>query len=100
MFKDGRYECLQGNPSTTNIPVLIVDVSPEESVRKAWGIKESIQRDAEEYISRPVQPTHLAETVRRILGKGAPKPMESRDALEQMERSLKQVDQIKKILNI
>lgn len=83
---------------TKNIPLLVVDVSPEEHTRKGWKRKEGMQMDAEDYISRPVEPAELAELVGGILEIAAPKPMELRDILEQMERVLKRVDKIEEML--
>ena len=84
---------------TKNIPLLVVDVSPEEHTRKGWRRKEGMQMDAEDYISCPVEPAELAELVGEILEKrAAPKPMELGDVVEQMERLLKRVDKIERAL--
>lgn len=83
---------------TKNIPLLVVDVSPEEHTRKGWRRKEGMHMDAEDYISRPVKPAELAELVGGILEIATPKPMELRDALEQMEMILKRVDKIEEML--
>ena len=84
---------------TKNIPLLVVDVSPEEHTRKGWRRDEGMQMDAEDYISRPVEPAELLELVGKILKKrAAPKPMELRDVVEQMEGLLKRVDKIEKTL--
>lgn len=85
--------------ATKNIPLLIVDVRPEEHTRKGWRRKEGTQMDAEDYISRPVEHAELAKLVGEILEKGAaPKPMELMDALQQMEKILKRVDKIEEML--
>ena len=84
---------------TKNIPLLVVDVSPEEHTRKGWRRDEGMQMDAEDYISRPVEPAELAKLVGEILEKrAAPTPMELREAIQQMERLLKRVDKVEKML--
>ncbi|GAI14102.1 unnamed protein product [marine sediment metagenome] len=83
---------------TKNIPLLVVDVNPQEHARKGWSREQGMQMKAEDYISRPVEPAELAELVGGILEIAAPKSMELRDALEQMERVLKRVDKIEKML--
>lgn len=84
---------------TKNIPLLVVDVSPGEHTRKGWRRDEGMQMDAEDYISRPVEPAELAKLVEEILEeRAAPKPLELREVVEQMERVLKRVDKIEKML--
>jgi len=84
---------------TKNIPLLVVDVSPEEHTRKGWRRDEGMQMDAEDYITRPVEPVELSELVGKILKRrAATKPMELRDVVEQMEGLLKRVDKIEKML--
>ena len=83
---------------TKNIPLLVVDVNPQEHARKGWSREQGMQMKAEDYISRPVEPAELAELVGGILEITAPKPMELRDALEQMEMVLKRVDKIEEML--
>ena len=89
---------LKTSPMTQNIPLLVIDVNPEEHVRKGWKRKEGKQMEAEDYITRPVEPAELVTLVSEILNSVAPKPMELRDTLEQMEEVLKQVDKIEEIL--
>lgn len=86
--------------ATKNIPLLVVDVSPEEHSRKGWRRDEGMQMDAEDYISRPVEPAELAELVGEILERKE-LPLKSIDlsyVVEQMERLLKRVDKVEKML--
>jgi len=84
--------------TTKNIPLLVVDVSPEEHTRKGWRREEGMQMNADDYISRPVEPPDLLELVGEILDRAATKPMELRDALKQMEGILKRVDKVGEML--
>lgn len=92
------HQELRESPVTKDIPLLVVDVRPEEHTRKGWRIQEGMQMDAEGYISRPIEPADLAQLVGEILERATPKSMELGYVLEQMERVLKRVDKIEKML--
>lgn len=92
------HEELRKDPITKNIPLLVVDVSSEEHTRKGWRREEGIRMDAEDYVSRPIEPTELAELVEDIFERVAPKSVELKDTLERMEKVLKRVEKIEKAL--
>lgn len=92
------HKDLRENLTTREIPLLVVDVRPEEHARKGWTREEGMQMDAEGYLSRPVDPDELREEVASILKSVAAKPVELEDVLEQMEMLLKRVEKIEKML--
>ena len=83
---------------TKNIPLLVVDVSPEEHSRKGWRREEGMQMDAEDYVPRPVEPGELKGMVDRILRKAQPKSMDFSEVLQEMEGILNRIDKIEKSL--
>jgi len=87
----------EGQP-TKDIPLVVVDVRPEEHSRKGWNRDEGLHLDAEDYIARPVAPTELRETVDRVLQMVRTKPMEMIEVLECMEVILERIDKIEKML--
>lgn len=89
---------LRGEPSTRDIPLLIIDVRPEEHSQKGWRREEGLQMEADDYISRPIEPAELKETVERILQRASKKPRELREVLEHMEGALRRINQIEKML--
>ncbi len=89
---------LKGSAETSGVPLLVVDVRPEEHSRKGWRKEEGAQMDAEYYISRPIEPTELAELVGDILETVAPKSVELDDILERMERVLKRMEKVEELL--
>lgn len=89
---------LRKEEATKNIPQVIVDVRPEEHSRKGWKRYEGLKLDAEDYISRPVQPTELKQTVQAALNRAQAKPMELTEVVHQMEAMLERIDQIEKML--
>jgi DNA-binding response OmpR family regulator len=54
--------------------------------------------DAEDYVSRPIEPAELVEHVGRILERAAPRPIELSEVLERMEQVLKRVERIERAL--
>lgn len=83
---------LRAESATRDIPLLVVDVRSEDHARKGWKVEEGM--DAEGYLIRPVEPAELREEVIRVLESIASKPLETREALEQMEMLLKRVERI------
>ena len=89
---------LREEPITSYIPLLVVDVCPEEHCRKGWRPYEGMQMDAENYLTRPVESVELKEEVARIIQSAASQRLESRVALEQIDKVLKRVERIEKAL--
>jgi DNA-binding response OmpR family regulator len=89
---------LREGRTTRDIPLLVVDVRPEEHLRKGWRRDEGMKMNAEEYMSRPFEPAELKETVNRILHRVGVTTMELAEVLEQMEMTLARIDQIEKQL--
>ncbi len=83
---------LRAESTTRDIPLLVVDVRSEDHARKGWKVEAGM--DAEGYLIRPVEPAELREEVIRVLESIASKPLETREALEQMEMLLKRVERI------
>lgn len=89
---------LKGDPDNNRISLLVVDVCPEEYLRKGWRREEGIQMDAEDYVSRPIKPAELAELVKDILERISPEPLELKSMWKQVEGILKRIDKIEKML--
>ena len=90
---------LRNSLGTHDIPILIIDVRPEEHFQKGWKLMEGMQMDAEDYMSRPVEPDELRTAVRRILERTAWRGhIDSSVVLEQMEEILKRVEKLGKSL--
>ena len=89
---------LRESSATKDIPLLVVDVNPEEHARKGWRREDGMRMNSDDYVSRPIDSTDLVELVEEILDRGTAKLMELKDALEQMEGILKRVDGVEKML--
>ena len=86
---------LGDSPRTQNIPMLVVDVRPEEHSQKGWKWREGMQMDAEDYVSRPIEPAELVGLVKKILDRvNWQGPIDSIEVLKQMEEALKRVEKL------
>ena len=92
------YKELKENPETSNMPLLVVDVRPENYSRKGWRKHERAQMDFEGYLTRPIEFGELREAVEKILRSSDPRPVELDEALERMEKLIEQVEKIEKML--
>lgn len=61
------HEELKENPETKNIPLLIVDVAPEEQPAKGWIKDEGMRMNAEDYVHQPISPRELAQRVEKLI---------------------------------
>ena len=79
---------LRENINTKHIPLLIVDVKPEDHLQKGWRRNEGMQMNAEGYLSRPVDPDELRKEVERIITTTMKRNKILSDALEYTEMLL------------
>ncbi len=89
---------LRENLKNNRVPLLVVDVCPEEHFRKGWRREEGMQMDAEDYVSRPIEPHELTELVGEIFQRISVKPVELKSIWEQVEGVLKRMEKIEKVL--
>jgi len=61
------YKWLTGNPRYKDIPMIVIDARHEERSAKGWRKFEGMQLDADEYISKPIEPASLVPLIRHIL---------------------------------
>jgi len=91
---------LRDSPGIQNIPMLVIDVRPEEHLHKGWSRREGMQMCAEDYMSRPIEPVDLVLTVKRILERTTSvRPVYSGEVLEWMEEALKRVEKLEESLS-
>ena len=61
------HQWLKKHPSHRDIPLLVVDAKYEERSIKGWRKFEGMQLEADEYVSKPVEPSSLVPRVRVLL---------------------------------
>jgi DNA-binding response OmpR family regulator len=89
---------LRSRPSTRDIPLLIVDVRPEEHSRKGWKMHEGLKMNAEDYMSRPVELAELTSSIEGAIRRTSVEPMGLREASEQLEKALERINKIEELL--
>jgi DNA-binding response OmpR family regulator len=89
---------LRNDASTKSIPLLVVDVRPEEHSRKGWKRQEGLHMYADDYMARPVEPEELRTAIDGILRRASMEPMGLKEASEQMERALARINKIEELL--
>ena len=86
---------LRDSPETGNIPTLIVDVRPQEHSQEGWRWHEGMQMNAEDYLTRPIEPAELVGAVKRILDRvTSQRPVDSSEILNRMEETLRRVEKL------
>ena len=89
---------LRNKPPTRDIPLLIVDVRPEEHSRKGWKMHEGLNMNAEDYISRPIELSELTSSIECAIRRTSAEPMGLREASEQLEKALERINKIEELL--
>ena len=91
-------DALAENPATARIPVLVVDVSPEEYSRKGWRWSDGFSHNIKGYVWRPIDAIELKKTVEGVIQRSKAGTMNLTEVAEQTEEMLKRIDQLKKLL--
>jgi DNA-binding NarL/FixJ family response regulator len=61
------HEWMKETPEFSDIPLIVVDAPPEERFIRGWRMGEGMTMDAEDFLSKPVEPAALAQRVERQL---------------------------------
>jgi two-component system alkaline phosphatase synthesis response regulator PhoP len=83
---------------TAKIPILVVDVRPEEYPRKGWRWSDGFSPNVKGYVWRPIDAVELKKTVEGVLQRAKASTMNLTEVAEQTEEMLKRIDQLKKLL--
>jgi two-component system alkaline phosphatase synthesis response regulator PhoP len=89
---------LAEDKTTTSIPILVVDVRPEEYTRKGWRWGDGFSHNVKGYVWRPLDASELKRTVEGVLQRVKAGTMNLTEVAEQTEEMLKRIDQLKKLL--
>ena len=57
---------LKENSRTENIPQVVVDVAPDEQLKKGWRKADGLRMDAEDYLCLPITPAELAKAINDV----------------------------------
>lgn len=90
------YKELRGDSVTQDISLLVIDVRPEEHLRKGWRKDHGMQLNAEGYLTQPVDPDELRRAITGIIGRAAAGKQGDMKTVEQAHSVLEQMEQIEK----
>ena len=58
---------LKQNPRTKNSPLVVIDAPLEKRLLSGWSIDEGVQMEAQEYLTKPVEPASLLPLIQTLL---------------------------------
>jgi putative two-component system response regulator len=82
------HKKLREEESTASIPILVIDVPPQDHLRKGWKRTEGVQMEAEGYLSRPLDARTLNCEVKRVMESRSAGLLSWAQILQQTERRL------------
>jgi DNA-binding NarL/FixJ family response regulator len=65
------HQWLKQSPDFREVPLIVVDASPEKRVVKGWRMDEGLKLEAEQYLIRPIESSSVAAWVEKFLDKSA-----------------------------
>jgi len=67
------HQWLKQTLGFSNLPIMVINVAPDKQPTKGWRREEGLQCDAEDFLSRPIEPAALVPRIQKLLDKEAPK---------------------------
>ncbi len=61
------HQWIKATPATKNLPIVVVDAPPEKQLLSGWRRDEGLRLEVEDYFSRPIKPSLLADVVEKLL---------------------------------
>ena len=65
------HQWLRENRRTMDLPIIVMDAPPDKQLIKGWRRDEAALMDAEDYVSKPIEPRALANRAHTILEKAS-----------------------------
>jgi DNA-binding NarL/FixJ family response regulator len=61
------HKWLKQNPQTKDSPIVVIDAPLEKRLTSGWSMDEGAQMEAEEYLTKPIEPASLVPLIRTLL---------------------------------
>lgn len=61
------HQWLRRNPRTSDLAILVLDAAPERQLIKGWTRDEAVMMEAEDYVTKPIEPASLALRTQAVL---------------------------------
>jgi DNA-binding NarL/FixJ family response regulator len=65
------HQWLKQNPRTKGLPFLVIDARPERHLVEGWRRDEGMQLEADDYVTKPIEPAMLVPRIQRLLQRAA-----------------------------
>jgi len=63
------HQWLKQNPNFKEVPLIVVDASPEKQLIKGWRMDEGLKLEAEQYLTKPVESASIVAWAEKFLDK-------------------------------
>ena len=84
--------------ATAHVPVLVVDVRPDEYPHKGWRWSDGFSQNVKGYAWQPIRGEELRKMVEGVLQRAKAGTMNLENVAEQTEEMVKRIEQLKKLL--
>jgi DNA-binding NarL/FixJ family response regulator len=61
------HQWLKENPTTKNLPLLVIDARPERRLVEGWRRDEGMRLESDDYVTKPIEPAMLVPRIQRLL---------------------------------
>ena len=61
------HQWLKRSPKFSDLPIIVVDASPEKQLIKGWRRDEGLRLESEDYFCKPVEPASLVLQIEKLL---------------------------------
>jgi DNA-binding NarL/FixJ family response regulator len=65
------HKWLTQNPRTKHLPLVVIDAPLEKRLTSGWSIDEGVQMEAQEYLTKPVEPATLLPLIEALVERAA-----------------------------
>jgi DNA-binding NarL/FixJ family response regulator len=61
------HQWIKANPTTQHVPMMVIDARPERRLLEGWRRDEGMRLEADDYLTKPVEPAMLLPRLDRLL---------------------------------
>jgi DNA-binding NarL/FixJ family response regulator len=61
------HQWLKQSPNFSQLPIIVLDATPEKQLVRGWRMDEGLRLEAEDYFRKPIKPTALLPQVEKLL---------------------------------
>ncbi len=61
------HKWLRQHPKSRNLPLVVIDAPLEKRLSEGWSMDEGVQMDADDYVTKPIEPASLVPRIQALL---------------------------------